>query len=441
MYTPWWLGGAGARAGLRVSLCGLALTVLGAAAPAWAQVAEVPALARATQRTPGDPAGWRALGEAQLHAGQYREARTSFALAARLSRNNAGALYDRARVDMAAGDYHDARNSCRKLKRAHPGDALGDLCEAQAFLIYRRASRALPLLEEVIAREPSQVLAQLLLGEARRMQGAAAQAEAAYRAVLAAPDARRFQRVQAQRGLAHLALLAGDQARALKLAEAALAEDEADPETHYLVAMLSSPESALVHLRRARAIRPDYALAELAEGRTLVVLGQNAEAERALRRTLREQPPLAQGIYTPLGTALLGLDRLSEAEEMLLKAIEGAPQDAEAVLGLSRIYARTDRIEQALAHYQRAGSMRRQDPIPYVEAAQLALQAGRRSLAVGYARRAVERDPQGVQTYVLLAEGLLQIGDRKGARDAYQTALSFSPNDSQLRGKLDSVQP
>jgi tetratricopeptide (TPR) repeat protein len=80
-------------------------------------------------------------------------------------------------------------------------------------------------------------------------------------------------------------------------------------------------EEALLHDRRALALRPDDPAMKENVGNMLGKLGRYDEAVLLFRDVLSEQPNRAEA-HASLGLALNGLGRYQEAEVHLRKAIE-----------------------------------------------------------------------------------------------------------------------
>ena len=199
-------------------------------------------------------------------------------------------------------------------------------------------------------------------------EGRSAEAEAAYRAVLAHdPDEPMVPAL-----LGTLLLRTGRTAEALPFLKRAVEIRADDPETHlaYANALLSAeqPAAAVAHYRalldrwpqkaaawsnlaealrsqgehetalaaadRALQLLPGLANAHLGRGNALLALGRPAEAETAYRAALLADPTLAAA-HSSLGAALIQLGRPADAAEAANRALTAQPKLAEArfVLG------------------------------------------------------------------------------------------------------------
>jgi tetratricopeptide (TPR) repeat protein len=216
-------------------------------------------------------------------------------------------------------------------------------------------------------------------------EGRAAEAEAAYRAVLAHDP----YEPMAPALLGTLLLRDGRASDALPFLKRAIEIRPDDPETHlaYANALLSAekPADAVAHYRlllerwpqkaaawsnlaealrsqgehetalaaaeRALQLLPALANAHLARGNALLALGQAADAEDSYRAALVADPTLAAA-HASLGAALIVLGRFAEAAAAADRALEAQPKLAEArfVLG-SALRAQGDR-EGAIAAFE-----------------------------------------------------------------------------------------
>ena len=83
--------------------------------------------------------------------------------------NSIEALYDLARVHFATDDYNKGRNACRPLVAKAPENAFSNLCMAQAFLTWRRATRAAEFVDKARASAPDQPEVYQVLGDLKRI--------------------------------------------------------------------------------------------------------------------------------------------------------------------------------------------------------------------------------------------------------------------------------
>jgi len=150
-----------------------------------------------------------------------------------------------------------------------------------------------------------------------------AQAEAAYREVLAADP----RHVDALHFLGFLAFQRGEHERAVDL------------------------------IARSLALKPSNARAQQNLGKAYQVLGDQEQASACFRKALALQPGLLEAHYN-LGIACRELGRRDDAAACFREAIRQRPEFAEAHYALGHLFCDEDRLEEALACFRQALSLR-----------------------------------------------------------------------------------
>lgn len=377
-----------------------------------------------------------ARGKALIRAGKIKEAEPLLKQAAQLRGQSLPAMYDLARVHFAAGDYAKSRNACRPLVAKAPDAAFSNLCMGRAFLVYRRATRAAEYVEKARAADPNEPEVYLVLGDLKRVEGDLAASEAAYRQVLRL----RGHDPDAQFGLGQLALIKLDTAAATTAFRAALNDAPDWPEAQFELGRLLSGKEAEDLLRRAIAARPRWPEARLALGNVILVEGDVPQAEKIFREVLKENPNLPEA-HARLGMALGARGDLGGAELELKRGLAGLPNDADAALALARVYARSDRPEDAFEAYRNAASLERTGSRALVEAGAYALSLQRNTLAQAFLEKAVERTPESAPAQARYADALLARGDKEQARQHYQLSLvaQGSIDRADVQRRLDAL--
>lgn len=208
-----------------------------------------------------------------------------------------------------------------------------------------------------MSRRSQQIEALFQHGQRLHVAGRLAEAEQAYRQVVAAAP----RHADALHALGALALQAGRPDAADRLIGHAIAlKPAADfqlTRAHALIA-LRRPQEAAEAARVALRAKPASAAAHQALGHALSDAGQPEPAIAAYRQALRLNPGLPD-IRNNLGTALRQADRLEEAEEALLEA----PPDPGALVNLSSVQKERGGFARAEATLRRALRIAPGDPV------------------------------------------------------------------------------
>jgi tetratricopeptide (TPR) repeat protein len=396
----------------------------------WMGLGSAPALAdpmRGSGDTADNADGGESLarGRALLRAGRLKEAEVALRQSAQQRGQSLEALYDLARVHFAAGDYNRARNACQPLVAKAPAAAYSNLCMAQAFLVWRRATRAAEYVDKARAAEPTLPEVYQVFGDLKRVEGDAAASEAAYRRVLQSrpndPDA--------HFGLGQLYLVKQDQAAATSSFRAALAGAPDWPEALFELGRLTTGSEAVQLLQRAVATRPVWPEAKLALGQALLANGQVGQAETLFREVLKQSPNMPAA-HARLGMALQVRGDLLHAEVELKRGLAGLPNDADAALTLARVYAQSDRPEDAFEAYRNASSQERTGSRALVEAGAYALSLQRNTLAQAFLEKAIDRTPMSASAQARYADALVARGDKDKAKEHYRLALTAAAQGS-----------
>jgi tetratricopeptide (TPR) repeat protein len=264
--------------------------------------------------------------------------------------------------------------------------------------------------------------------------------------------------------------LAGMRESALSAFEAAAREDPDYAPAHLHLGLAldeaGRPREAVASYQEALRLEPESAAARHALARGCARLGDLDGAVRLLRAGPRSRErPYDLGVYlwTRYRSAA-GLRRaadLEEAEGALREAIRLAPSCAECHRTLGQLLADLHRLDEAVAHLERALEVSGEDPgYAYdlalglrlrgdLEAAAARLQdvlaadpgngnarralglihreQGRLPLAARELRRAVEAQPRDPQAHNALGMVLLRLGDPAGASHAFEAATRLDP--------------
>ena len=112
----------------------------------------------------------------------------------------------------------------------------------------------------------------------------------------------------------------------------------------------------------------------VAMGQAMEALGREAEAEAAFREALRRADAVDEARLR-MGVFLFRAGRMEEAERLLSEAVKGRPDFGEAMGELGRVYYQTGRIAEAVQMLGKAAGLR-----PDLEWIPLLLERARRRL-------------------------------------------------------------
>ncbi len=169
---------------------------------------------------------------------------------------------------------------------------------------------------------------------------------------------------------------------------------------------------------------PEIPIVEVA--RDEVVLGAPEAAGKLKTPMWKRLDAYARGLLNALQ------EEVGDAEPVLAQVIAEAPEHAEGLVDLARLYIRQGRTKDALAALDRAMKIDGKTPvIPYLRG--LAhYEVYRLGDAVEPLELAVAGAPKNLMSFELLAEGLELKGDDRKALDVALQGLLIDPEDAQL---------
>jgi choline-sulfatase len=246
-------------------------------------------------------------------------------------------------------------SSTRAAAQADPKDMIGvfnQLRRANSAVRDRRFGEALPVLREVLAKDPKNAFAQLVLGSAHMGMGDYHAAITEYRRYLSLVPSSAY----AHHWLSICAIRLGDQAAALREADAALAIDGRFSDARIMkggiLASRGDYGGAVAELRAAAEADPVKPAIRLDLAKVLAESGRPGEAQAEYEAALRIQPDYGPAL-TGLGALLAAGGRLDEAEQALRRATEIDAADLQARLNLAVVYSRRGQVRDARAEYER----------------------------------------------------------------------------------------
>lgn len=183
-------------------------------------------------------------------------------------------------------------------------------------------------------------------------------------------------------------------------------------------------QKALVAYTVASKLRPDVVPPLVNASVLYARLGQNAQAEEALKKALAAEPANAEANFNQ-GLLLAEKGDLAGAEKALRTALKTEPNMAAAAYNLGVILAR-DRVDEAIVFCRKAVAVAPHE-VKYAYTLAFYLnQSGDVSGAVQTLRESIARRPASGDPYALLASLLEKQGHLDAARDACRQALDNS---------------
>lgn len=356
----------------------------------------------------------------------------------------------------------DALPMVSDLMRALPKNPRVWWARATVALMQGDAANAEMALKRTADLDPEAPYASSSLGDLLSELGRVTEAEAAWREALRRAPA--F--TPAAVSLAEDLLMREEPRKALEVLDRVEAGDRPDPNVLLMrgraAAALGLEKAALTDLQAAVEVSGGAPVAVHALASVLLSMGHLAEAEAAARRALLAQPDSPE-LLQILGHALLGQDKLDEAQEAFSDAIARQPLHPGAHRDLSQlVWMRTgdaakacEKLDQALVlapgHpaltvvkgklLEFAGDLAGAGALlgeaadhpgapPYLlcAASQVVLEADpARSLA--FAQRAVDRSPADAYGRSILLQAQLAAGDLDAAQASVQRLRALAPND------------
>ncbi|HXK10622.1 MAG TPA: sulfatase-like hydrolase/transferase [Vicinamibacteria bacterium] len=250
------------------------------------------------------------------------------------------------------------------------------LRQANSAVRDRRFDEAIPVLTAVLAEDPKNAFANLILGSAYMGKGESRPAIARFRRYLELVPTSSY----AHQWIAICHVRLGEREAALREAEAALALDPRFTDARVLkagvLAARGEHEAAIAVLREAIATDTAKPMIRLDLAKVLAEAGRRDEARAEYETVLRLEPDSLPAL-TGLGALLAGQGDLAAAEATLRRALGKDPEAAQARFNLAQVLERGKRASEAATEYRRVAEDEKAPPDLRAEA-RIRLADGRR---------------------------------------------------------------
>jgi tetratricopeptide (TPR) repeat protein len=265
-------------------------------------------------------------------------------------------------------------------------------------------------------------------GERHQRAGRLAEAERAFRAVLAQHPAQPV----AQHYLALILKSRGDTTEAERLMRAALRGSPNEPAFHNNLGNLLRGKGTLAEAetcyRAAIALKADYPEAHYNLGIVLKDQGRAEDALAAFRRAVAVRPAYAEAL-TQCGAVLKNLGRAEDALAVLTDAVAANPQAMEARYYLGGVLAAVGRIEEAIPHLIEAAALRPDSALALAALTDALKKSERFGDAIGVCGMWITLAADDAKPLAVMADLLLQSGDAAAALGFMQRAMEKEAND------------
>jgi tetratricopeptide (TPR) repeat protein len=341
---------------------------------------------------PNDASGHVVLGDFYLRQGRLAEAERAYLAAARAKPADPLALARLGELYLRTGRKEEASAFVDRILEANPQEPDGLLLRAMVLLEERKASAAVPILQDLVKRDPARHQPHYALGLAREAQRDHVQARAAFaRAVELAPG-----NVEARVALARVHLRTR-------------APDPALEQTEAVLRILPKHRAALLLASEAYVLKKDLRKSKDALQRLIEVDRKDAAA------------------HVRLGTVEAGLGDTVAGIASLERALELDPDVAGGLPRLAGLHVREKRTDLAI---RRVEQQLRVSPGNYLyqtlvgELYQLAGDAAKAEKAY---RAAVDLRPKAIAAYLLLAKLRTRQNDHDAAVAEFEKVKAIQP--------------
>lgn len=282
---------------------------------------------------------------------------------------------------------------------------------------------------------PAQMTAQLQQAMALHQQGALAQAEAMYQALLGV----RPQHVDALHLLGILHVQTGRIEAGIELIRKSISINgyQSAPHSNLGNALmaLQHHEEAIQSYNKAIALKPDYAEAYNNRGNAFNALGRYREALASYDKALALRPDLAE-THSNRGNALRGLQRHDEALASYDQALARSPGHAEAHMNKGTTLVDLYRHQEALACYDRALALNPSYAQACTHKGNVLRELGRLEEAAACHQRAIALAPGHDDAYGNLGVVQQELGQGGQAIQTYRSALAINPGNLRIHSNL-----
>ncbi len=388
------------------------------------------------------------LAQAQYLNGELLEARETILSAVRLAPKEAAVLQKAGEYLCDGDDCGRGLDDLLKARKLDPALENIDMDLGMAYYRLFKQQEAQPILEAVFRKDPSNLVAALILGEIAAFQGNWEKARGLYEFVLM----RKPRNASALKDLGTALVALGKNEEALSPLHEALDIDPSLSDVHFQLGRalrnLGRSEESLHEMELYQSIRDRAHIAQALVSpdkasqnehwreceKLLKVSGESAAI--AYVNSVAAETHSQLNAYYMVGMLYSVQQRNEDAIRVLNKAAQVSPNDADIVAFLGRVYLRDHNYEQSEVDLKRALEMSPLNQIALVGMGEL--QYGRGQWAEA-ARYFDESRTQEVSTLLLMCNAYVRAGNRDKAREAAELVRAFAHGDIQSLEELKST--
>ncbi|MCI4336871.1 MAG: tetratricopeptide repeat protein [Thermoplasmata archaeon] len=362
---------------------------------------------------PNDLAAWKVRADAARSLQRPADLQYSLKAILLLEPHNGGALQEKARLHLAAGEKSEAYSCLSQLV----DESGADLKDPAVYLELGDLATDLGRVEE-----------------ANRAYERAAQLDPSQRSEIAVRRAR----LRLNAGRPDLALEVLDQTldaagTAPKSATALLLRAD-------ILTALERPAEAQQVLEEVRAREPTSPTATAGIARALLDQGKHAEAREFLRAAL-PKVPAQPAMYLLLAESEAGLGSIPDAIGTIQRGLEAMPKSAPLWTRLGELFAAKEAWADAAGAYAHALALDGQNPDLHLRAGFVAEKLGHPNEALALYERATQIAPSNKYAWSSRGVALLSTGRPDDAQSSFERALAIDSDfDAAKEGKRTALQ-
>ncbi len=181
-------------------------------------------------------------------------------------------------------------------------------------------------------------------------------------------------------------------------------------------------------------LQPDNSVVRVRLATVYLMQGRTEEATSIYQNAMADNPQLPIWVYNQLGNALVQKNRVNEAITIYEKAIELYPDNFRLYLHIAPLYTQTSDLDSAIESYQQAiyqNAMADNPQLPiwaYNQLGNALVQQDRVNEAIAIYEKAIELYPDDCNLYQKVATLYTQVGNLDSAIESYQQAIKLKPD-------------